>query len=130
MQLERTAFMLATVLTCAVPLTAWAQAAPKLVDKLQFWNLDEYEAKSGAKVTAFKQAPMLDAQVASGTLPPVEKRLPQREDIVVVQPRESIGAYGGTISSTPQTPTPLPTLDGRPGRPSDRLHHQLGRDRP
>jgi peptide/nickel transport system substrate-binding protein len=104
MRMDRTAQVLATALVCALPLNAWAQGAPKLVDKLQFWNLDEYEAKTGAKVPAFKQAPTLDAQVTAGTLPPVDKRLPQREDVVVVQPREAIGTYGGTISFNATNP--------------------------
>ena len=62
------------------------------VDKLDHCSLDDYEAKTGKKVPAFKQAPMLDADVASGELPPVEKRLPVREDVqVVVSRATSIG---------------------------------------
>ncbi|MBX3082339.1 MAG: ABC transporter substrate-binding protein [Anaerolineae bacterium] len=41
----------------------------------------------------YKQAPMLDAQVASGELPPVDQRLPKNP--LVVQTPE-IGTYGGT----------------------------------
>ena len=74
------------------------------VDKLDYYSLDAYEAKAGKKVPAFKQAPMLDADVASGALPPVEKRLPVREDVQVVVPRESIGRYGGTISYNATNP--------------------------
>lgn len=42
----------------------------------------------------FKEAPMLAELVAKGELPPVEQRLPK--DVMVVQPYESIGQYGGT----------------------------------
>ncbi len=42
-----------------------------------------------------KQAPMLDALVEDGTLPPVEERVPLEP--LVVQPVEGIGTYGGTL---------------------------------
>ena len=42
-----------------------------------------------------KQAPMLDALVEDGTLPPVEERVPLEP--LVVQPLEGIGTYGGTL---------------------------------
>ena len=84
--------------------TASAQAPQPRVDKLDYFSLDAYEAKTGKKIPPFKQAPMLDADVASGALPPVEKRLPMREDIQVVVPRESIGRYGGTISYNATNP--------------------------
>jgi len=45
----------------------------------------------------YKQAPMLDALVAAGTLPKVEERLPK--DVSVIKPRESIGTYGGTLNT-------------------------------
>ena len=47
-------------------------------------------------VTEFKEAPMLAEMVASGDLPPVEERLPVKEDIMVVTPVDGIGEYGGT----------------------------------
>lgn len=43
---------------------------------------------------AYDQAPMLDAQVAAGTLPPVDERLP--ENPRVISTFDSIGTYGGT----------------------------------
>ncbi|MCP4642890.1 MAG: ABC transporter substrate-binding protein [bacterium] len=43
---------------------------------------------------AYQESPMLAEQVAAGTLPPVEERLP--ENPLVVEPVESIGTYGGT----------------------------------
>ncbi|MBW3633066.1 MAG: ABC transporter substrate-binding protein, partial [Chloroflexi bacterium] len=42
-----------------------------------------------------QQAPMLDALVEDGTLPPVEERVPLEP--LVVQPLEGIGTYGGTL---------------------------------
>ena len=46
---------------------------------------------------AQQQAPMFDALVESGELPPVEERLPANP--LVVEPVESIGTYGGTWRS-------------------------------
>ncbi len=45
---------------------------------------------------SFQEAPLLAEQVAAGTLPPLEERLPLAEDIMVVEPIEEIGQYGGT----------------------------------
>lgn len=41
------------------------------------------------------EAPMLAEQVAAGTLPPLEERLPANP--LVVEPLNEIGAYGGTL---------------------------------
>lgn len=68
-----------------------------LVDNFMAWNLSDYEATTGNKVPDFKQAPAFDAAVAAGTLPALADRLPVREDVQVVRPREAIGTYGGTI---------------------------------
>jgi peptide/nickel transport system substrate-binding protein len=67
------------------------------VDNFAAWNLDEYESASGSTIDSFNEAPMLAEMVAAGQLPPVEERLPARDDIQVVQPRESIGTYGGEL---------------------------------
>jgi len=45
-------------------------------------------------LASFRQAPMLEALVAAGELPPVEERLP--DDPIVVEPIDEIGSYGGT----------------------------------
>ncbi|MGH2558764.1 MAG: ABC transporter substrate-binding protein, partial [Thermomicrobiales bacterium] len=45
---------------------------------------------------SFQEAPILAEQVAAGTLPPLEERLPLAADIMVVEPIEEIGQYGGT----------------------------------
>lgn len=54
-------------------------------------------AISVAEAADYHQAPMLDAAVQAGTLPPVEQRLP--ENPRVVEPVESVGKYGGTWRS-------------------------------
>ncbi|MBV7337158.1 hypothetical protein KFU94_54805 [Chloroflexi bacterium TSY] len=46
--------------------------------------------------TEFNEAPMLAERVAAGELPPVEERLPDREDLLVIEPMNEIGKYGGT----------------------------------
>ena len=51
-------------------------------------------------VTEFKEAPMLAELVASGDLPPVEERLPVKEDIMVITPVDGVGEYGGTWHET------------------------------
>ncbi len=44
----------------------------------------------------FSQAPMLTELVEAGDLPAVEERLPDPEDLMVIQPLQEIGQYGGT----------------------------------
>lgn len=60
------------------------------------YPLSEYEEITGKKIEKFNQAPMLRIMVAAGELPPLEERLP--EDLVVVEPLEEIGQYGGTMN--------------------------------
>jgi peptide/nickel transport system substrate-binding protein len=43
----------------------------------------------------FKEAPMLAELVKAGKLPPVEQRLPEPADLLVVKPLKEIGKYGG-----------------------------------
>ncbi len=50
----------------------------------------------GPQPTTFGEAPMLAAMVASGDLPPVEDRLPEPSDVMVIPVVERIGDYGGT----------------------------------
>jgi len=59
-------------------------------------TLAEYEKLTGNRIEKFNEAPTLKTKVAAGILPPVEERLPRREDIYVVEPNEKIGIYGGT----------------------------------
>jgi len=58
-------------------------------------TLDEYEKVSGKEIKKFNEAPMLKTKVAAGELPSVEERLP--EEPFVVEPRDEIGRYGGTM---------------------------------
>ena len=51
---------------------------------------------SGAMPTEFGEAPTLAAMVAAGEIPPVEQRLPNAEDVMVVSVVDRIGDYGGT----------------------------------
>ncbi|MBZ0295651.1 MAG: hypothetical protein K8L99_24045, partial [Anaerolineae bacterium] len=64
------------------------------VDDYQTWSLDEYEA-AGNTIDSFQQSPMLDEMA---DLPPVEERLPEHDDILVVNPRREIGTYGGELT--------------------------------
>ncbi len=75
------------------------------VDNFAAWSLDEYESAGGTAIASFNEAPMLADMVASGDLPMVDERLPMREDIQVVQPRESIGTYGGELRYNATNPT-------------------------
>jgi peptide/nickel transport system substrate-binding protein len=50
----------------------------------------------GDHPTKFSEAPTLAARVASGELPPVEERLPNAEEVMVVAVVDRIGDYGGT----------------------------------
>lgn len=49
-----------------------------------------------AKAVSFKEAPALADLVKAGKLPPIEKRLPDPEDVMVVKPLKEVGQYGGT----------------------------------
>lgn len=89
----------------AMPRPASAQQVD-LIDNFRAWTLSDYEAATGQTVPDFTEAPMLAARVASGDLPPLAERLPVREDVLVVQPRDQIGTYGGTLrynATNPQT---------------------------
>ena len=48
------------------------------------------------KPTTFSESPIFAAQVAAGTLPPVEDRLPVPADVLVLPVIDGIGEYGGT----------------------------------
>jgi peptide/nickel transport system substrate-binding protein len=43
----------------------------------------------------FKEAPMLAELVKAGKLPPVEQRLPEPGEVLVIKPLKEIGKYGG-----------------------------------
>lgn len=50
----------------------------------------------GPMPTEFSEAPMLASMVAAGTIPPVDERLPNADDVMVVPVVDRIGDYGGT----------------------------------
>jgi peptide/nickel transport system substrate-binding protein len=45
--------------------------------------------------TSFSEAPMLTEMVEAGDLPPVEERLPEASELLVIKPVHEIGQYGG-----------------------------------
>jgi peptide/nickel transport system substrate-binding protein len=48
---------------------------------------------------AFVETPMLQPEVKAGTLPPVEKRLPQNPRVMLLEPGRTEGHHGGTLNS-------------------------------
>lgn len=56
-------------------------------------------------IVTFSEAPMLRELVEQGLLPPVEERLPIPEDIVILEPVEEIGRFGGTLRRDAWDPT-------------------------
>ncbi len=50
-----------------------------------------------ASAAPYNEAPMLDAMVKSGALPPVEQRLPEKP--LVLKPLDSVGKYGGDFTT-------------------------------
>ncbi|HEX9116927.1 MAG TPA: ABC transporter substrate-binding protein, partial [Anaerolineae bacterium] len=77
----------------AAPTRAAAKLGDTLVGKLEGPAIVTDVAKFPKK---FGEAPMLADLVKAGKLPAVEKRLPNPEDLMVVQPLKEIGKYGGT----------------------------------
>jgi peptide/nickel transport system substrate-binding protein len=97
--LEGATFALgAAALTGALPNQAVAgqAGAPKLgaqfIGKLEGPEIIRDVAKFPKK---FAEAPMLAELVKAGKLPPVEKRLPEATEVMVVKPLKEVGKYGG-----------------------------------
>lgn len=61
------------------------------------WSNPKTAAELG--ITEFNEAPMLKELVEKGELPPVEERLPVPEDLMVIEPVDRVGEYGGTVTS-------------------------------
>lgn len=74
------------------------------IDNFNTWNLSDYENKYG-KINNYDQAPLLKSMVVKGTIPKLKDRLPDKNDILVVSPRSSIGIYGGEITFNATNPT-------------------------
>lgn len=68
------------------------------VDNYKTWSLNDYEAEADTAIESFNEAPELTELVEAGELPPIDERLPLREDVLVVQPRREIGSYGGQLT--------------------------------
>ena len=49
------------------------------------------------EVERFNEAPMLTQLVNAGRLPPVEDRLPEKSDVLLIPALREIGKYGGTL---------------------------------
>lgn len=54
----------------------------------------------GAGAEIAKEAPVLADQVKAGTLPKLEERLPAASDVMVEPDIESLGEYGGSLTTT------------------------------
>jgi peptide/nickel transport system substrate-binding protein len=77
-----------------------ARAAAKAPEKLGAQFIGKLEGPEIIRDVAkfprtFAEAPMLAELVKAGKLPPVEKRLPDPDDLMVVKPLKEIGKYGG-----------------------------------
>lgn len=74
-----------------------ATAPPQKIGSSLIGKLEGPEIILDAKAfpKTFKEAPALAAQVKAGTLPAVEKRLPEASQLFVVKPLHEIGKYGG-----------------------------------
>ncbi len=96
--LRDAALVTGSVALAGVPELTWAgQAAePKLgaqfIGKLEGPTIVLDVTKFPKK---FAEAPILAELVKQGKLPPVEKRLPEPTDVMVIKPLKEIGKYGG-----------------------------------
>ncbi len=78
----------------AVPATQDAsKIGSELIGKLEGPEIIRDTSKFPRK---FGEAPALAEMVKAGTLPPVEERLPDPDDLMVIQPLHEVGQYGGT----------------------------------
>lgn len=87
-----TATMAVTILAgCGNPQSAQSSTAQ---------TMESAQGSQTAVDLSQKEAPMLEAQVEAGTLPPLEERLPVAEDVMVEPDVQSLGNYGGSIALT------------------------------
>jgi peptide/nickel transport system substrate-binding protein len=77
------------------PPTATAPPPPTATTQAIVANQETPTTVPTVEAAKYKEAPMLADLVAAGTLPPVDKRLP--DSPVATTPQESIGQYGGTL---------------------------------
>jgi peptide/nickel transport system substrate-binding protein len=83
--------------TAAPPTEEAPKIGSELIGKLEG---PEIIRDTGMFPTMFNEAPTLADMVAAGDLPPVEERLPDPEDLMVIKPLHEIGQYGGTWRRT------------------------------
>ena len=74
------------------------------IDKFNALNLSDYQKKYHP-IDSLQEAPLLQSKVKKGLIPELKDRLPNKEDILVVTPRDSIGIYGGEITFNATNPT-------------------------
>ncbi len=79
--------------TEAAPAAAEPQIGSELIGKLEG---PEIVLDAARFPKQFGEAPTLAEMVKAGSLPPVEERLPDPEDLMVIKPLDEIGQYGGT----------------------------------
>jgi peptide/nickel transport system substrate-binding protein len=85
----------AFALAGAMPPTAWAGEAKigaRYIGKLEGPEILRDATRFPKK---FAEAPMFAELVKAGKLPPVEQRLPEPTEVMVVKPLKEIGKYGG-----------------------------------
>ena len=80
--------------TAAATTAATQPAASDLYNEYYFATLADYQAATGNSLTAFHEAPSLADQVAAGSLPPLDQRLPQEP--AIVRTREGSAAQYGS----------------------------------
>jgi peptide/nickel transport system substrate-binding protein len=78
--------------TAASPAAAPTKIGAQLIGKLEGPEIIRDVAKFPTK---FAEAPMLVEMVKAGKLPPVEQRLPEAADLMVIKPLKEVGKYGG-----------------------------------
>ncbi len=85
--------------TTAGETTAAAEAsatpAPAGDVETGYYNLADFQEKTGKSFQQYNEAPMLADKVKSGALPPVAERLP--ENPLVYRTLDKVGVYGGTL---------------------------------
>ena len=86
------------------PTTILLAQQTNFIDKFNALNLGDYQKKLHP-INSFQEAPLLQSKVKKGLIPELMDRLPSKEDILVVTPRDSIGIYGGEITFNATNPT-------------------------
>ncbi len=91
MRRNRLCWLLTMVLSVGLVACAGGEATPAAEESQMATEAEMAEAMPESQ---YSQAPMLNAAVLDGALPPVDERVPQ--DPLVVQPVSEVGTYGGT----------------------------------